>query len=121
RANLETTGTATNARVVPSGVEAFLARTPPPEAPFDLVWCDPPYGADPTELDRACEALRRPGWLTSDARIVLERPARGRAVRDEPRDHARAGGGAFEVTWEREYGDTLVTVLRSRERPCDRA
>lgn len=119
RANLETTGTATNARVVPSGVEAFLARTPPPEAPFDLVWCDPPYGADPAELDRACEALRRPGWLASDARIVLERPARRRAVRDEAPEHAPVGDAAFEVMWERAYGDTLVTVLRSRERPCD--
>lgn len=121
RANLETTGTASHARVVPSAVDAFLARSVPPEAPFDLVWCDPPYGTAPSDVDAVRDALGAPGWLAPDARIVQERPARGRAVRDEASDHARVGGGSFEVTWEREYGDTLVTVLRSRERPDDRA
>lgn len=126
RANLETTDTAPNARVVPASVDAFLTRAAPPEAPFDLVWCDPPYGADPAELDAVRDALGAPGWLGPDARIVLERPARRRAAQDEPPDPARAdpaevGADSFEVTWERKYGDTLVTVLRSRERPDDRA
>lgn len=121
RANLETTGMATGARVIPRGVDAFLSGAPPPEGPFDLVWCDPPYGTDPAELDRACEALVTPGWLAPDARIVLERPVRDPGARDGAPEHARLPGADLEVTWERRYGDTLVTVLRSRERPDDHA
>ncbi len=115
RTNLETTGTASNARIVSKAVEVFLSGAPPPEAPFDLVWCDPPYGAAPSVLDGVRDALVAPGWLAPDARVVLERPARERP------DAPDGAGVGLEVTWERRYGDTLVTVLRSRSRPDDHA
>lgn len=108
RANLGTTGTDADARVVGRPVETFLGGAPAPEAPFDLVWCDPPYGTDPAELDAVLDALSGPGWLVEDARIVVER-----GTGAGPWE----AGESVEVTWERRYGDTLVTVLRSRRRP----
>ena len=123
RANLETTGTASGARVVPRQVDAFLSGAPPPEAPFDLVWCDPPYGIDPSELDGVRDALRAPGWFAPDARVVLERPAQDQSGVAPAPDRDEADGAdariGLEVTWERRYGDTLITVLRSRRRPDD--
>src|SRR3954469_11678765 len=45
RLNLETTGFARAGRVEVRDVVAFTKR-PPPEAPFDIVFCDPPYDLD---------------------------------------------------------------------------
>jgi len=119
RANVDTTGTASRARVVSRAVEPFLAGPVVQEAPFDLVWCDPPYGTDPAEMDRVCAALLAPGWLATDARIVLERPARDPGGTES--DEVRRARSELEVTWERTYGDTLLTVLRPRSRPDDHA
>lgn len=121
RANVESTGVATRARVVPRAVDAFLAGPAPPEAPFDLVWCDPPYGTDPGEIDAVLGALAAPGWLAVDARIVLERAVHDPrdAVADGPAVDAGPVSDVCAVTWERKYGDTLVTVLRTRGEPHD--
>ena len=125
-ANLAATGADDRGRVAQRAVDVFLGGPVAPEAPFALVWCDPPYGTDAAELGAVVAALGAPGWLSADARIVVERGAR-----DDQRARAAgesslcagagAGGdvpddGVFEVTWERKYGDTLVTVLRSRRR-----
>ncbi len=109
RANLETTGTGSRARVASTAVVAFLTGRIAPEAPFDLVWCDPPYGMDQDEIGAVCAALALPGWLAPDARVVVER-----AARDPLPGDAGIASVELEVTWERKYGDTLVTVLRSR-------
>ena len=65
------------------------------------MFLDPPYAATSAELGRVLNGLDRSGWLAEGATVVVERPsARGR--RRLP---------AWKATWERAYGDTLVTVL----------
>ena len=101
RRNLRAVGLADAARVVRDRVERFVRRQPPAEAPFDLVLCDPPYAVTNAELGWVLEALRSPGWLGDDALVVLEREAHS-GPPPLPAD--------WEVTWQRAYGDTLVTV-----------
>ena len=109
--NLETTHLAERARVLTRPVGSVLAVSPPPEAPFDLVCCDPPYEMPASDLVLVLAGLRRPGWLDPEARVVVERAARG-ASAIEP-----GWGDGWNVGWERRYGDTLVTVLRPLQDP----
>ncbi len=104
RANLDTTRLAARGRVRTMPVARFLAAAPPSEAPFDLVLIDPPYAAPAHEATQVLEALTRPGWLTPDARVVLETAAT--SPPPEPN-----GPDALEVRSRRKYGDTLVTTL----------
>jgi 16S rRNA (guanine966-N2)-methyltransferase len=101
RRNLATTRLGERARVRASTVAAFLAGRPPSEAPFGLVFLDPPYESPDAEVGRVLDGLAGPGWLTPEATVVVERPA-GASV---PLPVGWSSG------WERGYGDTLVTVL----------
>jgi 16S rRNA (guanine966-N2)-methyltransferase len=102
RRNLTTTRLRNRARVQGSTVATFLAGKPPDERPFDLVFLDPPYAATSAELLRVLSGLDRSGWLAEDAAVVVERPsAAGSSAAPE----------LWRATWERAYGDTLVTVL----------
>jgi 16S rRNA (guanine966-N2)-methyltransferase len=100
RRNLETTGYTDRARVEAADVERVVAAPPPPEAPFDLVLCDPPYGRAEA-LGSVLAALGRPGWLTAGARLVLET-----ATGVDP-----AVPPGFDVRSRRTYGDTLLTTV----------
>jgi 16S rRNA (guanine966-N2)-methyltransferase len=101
RRNLSVTGTASDATIVTTDVGAFLAAPPPADAPFDLVFCDPPYDVAGDALDALLAPLARREWTNEDALVVLERPAGG----DEPRV------GGLRIDWERKFGDTLVFFL----------
>jgi 16S rRNA (guanine966-N2)-methyltransferase len=81
---------------------AFLAGKPPAEQPFEMVFLDPPYGTTAAEVARVLAALDESGWLAGGATIVLERASVGGPV---------GAPESWETTWERAYGDTLVTVL----------
>jgi 16S rRNA (guanine966-N2)-methyltransferase len=102
RRNLATTRLRGQARVQASTVATFLAGKPPAERPFDLVFVDPPYAVTTGELGRALTGLDRTGWLEEGAAVVVER-ATGAGPAPAPE--------AWKATWERAYGDTLVTVL----------
>ena len=102
RRNLATTRLRGQSRVQGSTVVTFLAGKPPAERPFDLVFLDPPYAATSAELGRVLNGLDRSGWLAEGATVVVERPS-GAGPAPAP--------DAWKVTWERAYGDTLVTVL----------
>ncbi len=101
RRNLERTGFADVGRVVEGDVERFLDRPPPPEAPFAVVCCDPPYETDDGAVDATVDRLTRPGWLAPGALVVVERPVRSTLV-------VPAG---WEPRFARTYGDTLVHLL----------
>jgi 16S rRNA (guanine966-N2)-methyltransferase len=101
RRNLATTRLRNQARVQGSTVATFLDGKPPAERPFDLVFLDPPY-ATSAELGRVLSGLDRSGWLAEGATVVVERPS---GVGPAPAPEA------WKATWERAYGDTLVTVL----------
>jgi 16S rRNA (guanine966-N2)-methyltransferase len=102
RRNLATTRLRDHARVQGSTVAAFLDGKPPAERQFDLVFLDPPYAATSAELGRVLIGLDRSGWLAKGATVVVERPS-GAGPAPAPE--------AWKATWERAYGDTLVTVL----------
>ncbi len=101
RRNLATTRLRGQGRVQASTVATFLAGKPPAEQPFDLVFLDPPYGTSSGELRRVLDGLDRSGWLAAGAVVVVERPS-GAGPLPSP--------AAWEATWERAYGDTLVTI-----------
>lgn len=86
-----------DARLVRQDVDAFL-RTPPPEAPFDLVFIDPPYSDAPDAHHAALVALGAPGWCSDGAVVICETPADGPL---SPSD-------SWRVDWERRFGSTLV-------------
>ncbi|NNE51469.1 MAG: 16S rRNA (guanine(966)-N(2))-methyltransferase RsmD [Sulfitobacter sp.] len=68
-----------------------------PNAPFDLVFLDPPYGKGMGE--RALAALRDGGWITAEALVVWEENA------------PMAAPDGFERVETRKYGDTHITLL----------
>ena len=61
---------AENARVVEGDALATLAGSP---EPFDIVFLDPPFGAD--LWDASAERLESRGWLVANAWIYVEAPA----------------------------------------------
>lgn len=69
-------------------------------APFDVVFCDPPYRKALGE--KALASARDGGWLAPGALIVLEEAA----------DAEIALPGGFEELERRAYGETQVMVLR---------
>lgn len=72
-----------------------------PNAPFDLVFLDPPYGKGMGE--RALAGLRRGGWLAPEAVIVWEESA------------PMAAPEGFARIETRRYGDTHITLLNPTE------
>jgi 16S rRNA (guanine966-N2)-methyltransferase len=99
--NLEHLGLRERARVARSSVASFLAAPPPREAPFDLVFADPPYDTSDDAVAELIDSLTAPGWLATGAMISVERPAR--AVTRPPE--------GFRACWERTFGDTLVVFV----------
>ncbi|WP_433326765.1 16S rRNA (guanine(966)-N(2))-methyltransferase RsmD [Spirillospora sp. CA-294931] len=65
---------------VPSAerVERLVRR--PPDAPYDLIFADPPYALEDAAVTALLEALRDNGWLAPDALIAVERASRGPAL-----------------------------------------
>lgn len=71
-----------------------------PQAPFGLVFCDPPYGKNLGAL--ALNALVGRAWLSSSAIVVLE----------ESRTAKLPGVGGLTRFDQREYGDTQAVFYR---------
>jgi 16S rRNA (guanine966-N2)-methyltransferase len=101
RLNVDVTGFAGVARVETRDVRTFLAA-PPPEAPFDLVCCDPPYQMDDETLAGVLRSFATSEWLAPDAIVVVERA---------PRASLQVPDG-LRMTWDRRFGDTLVWFLQ---------
>ncbi len=78
--NVETLGFGDRVRVIASDVATTLRAPQPPEAPFDLVFVDPPYGMDDADVTAVLAGLDAPGWLADDAIVSVERPARHHIV-----------------------------------------
>ena len=93
RGNLDRLGL--DAQVQRRDVLAYL-RAAGGEAPFGLVFCDPPYDLAPRVAQQLAERL--PPLLAEDARIVTESDKR--APLELP----------FPVVRTRTYGDTQITV-----------
>lgn len=103
RRNLDRLGFGEAGRVVEGDVARFLDRSPPAEAPFGLVCCDPPYETDDAVVDGVLARLAGPGWLLPGAILVVERPAGSTLTVPTGWEHRFA----------RTYGDTLAHLLSS--------
>ncbi|MDQ1429664.1 MAG: rRNA (guanine966-N2)-methyltransferase [Actinomycetota bacterium] len=100
RANLRAVGFAGAARFQRSTVAAFLAASVP-EAPFDLVFLDPPYDTPAAEIDATLATLATGGLVAIGGTVVVERPRHG-----DPLTLPEGWG----IEKERAYGDTLLVV-----------
>jgi 16S rRNA (guanine966-N2)-methyltransferase len=89
------------AEVVARDVRRFLAAGPPAEAPFDLVFVDPPYETPDEVISEQLGALLGPGWLAPGAIVSVERPRR----------HPVVPPAGVSTGWERTFGDTLLSFL----------
>jgi 16S rRNA (guanine966-N2)-methyltransferase len=70
-------------------------------APFDLIFCDPPYGKGLGE--KALQSAIEGGWVAKDAIAVLEERAGLEIGLPSP----------FEIIDQRDYGDTQIVIGRS--------
>lgn len=85
------------ATVVTSAVRRFLTGEPP--TAYDLVFSDPPYPLAGTEVSTDLAALAAPGWLASDALVVVERSKRAADLDWPP---------GFSPGRTRSYGETVL-------------
>jgi 16S rRNA (guanine966-N2)-methyltransferase len=100
-ANLQVVAAGGGAVVAARDVARFLAAAPPAEAPFDLVFVDPPYETADEVITRHLDALLAPGWLAPGAIVSVERPRR----------HPVIAPAGLSKGWERTFGDTLLSFL----------
>jgi 16S rRNA (guanine966-N2)-methyltransferase len=101
RRNLSVTGTANAASVVAGDAAAFVGGAPPEDAPFDLVFCDPPYDFESPALDEVLAPFATREWTSEEAIVVVERPVGVASPNVE----------GLPIAWERKFGDTLVFFL----------
>jgi 16S rRNA (guanine966-N2)-methyltransferase len=99
--NLATLGFDDAARVARGDAAGFVAGPAPREAPFDLVFADPPYDTTDDAVAVLVGAVASAGWRAPSAVVVVERPATA-TVTAPPE---------LPATWARTFGDTLVTFL----------
>jgi 16S rRNA (guanine966-N2)-methyltransferase len=99
RENLERLGLAERSRVAAEEAEHYLGRRGE-EAPFDLVFLDPPFSSG--RLERVLERLE--GWpgLAPRGTLIAEHPA-----------GETPGGAAWRVRFRRDYGSVGLTLLAS--------
>jgi 16S rRNA (guanine966-N2)-methyltransferase len=71
----------------------------PPEAPFDVVFADPPYAVTDAELGKVLDGLVSNGWTAPGAVVIVERAARS----GEPPWPA-----GLESLRDKRYGDTAL-------------
>ncbi|GGX80869.1 16S rRNA (guanine(966)-N(2))-methyltransferase RsmD [Streptomyces hiroshimensis] len=62
---------------VRSGKAEQIVAGPPPAAPYDVVFLDPPYAVTDEALREILLTLRTGGWLAEEALATVERSTRG--------------------------------------------
>jgi 16S rRNA (guanine966-N2)-methyltransferase len=107
RGNLARTGLEERAVVRRSDVRKFLGKVGGARA-FDLVFVDPPYEAGPPELDAVLALLDEKRLLREGFTVVLSRGS-------------RSSNSVIPLHWSiarrLSYGDSVVTLFRSRNPP----
>lgn len=101
RSNVAALGASAKTRLLTDRVERALAVRP--DAPYDVAFADPPYDVPEERIDELLEALAK-GWLAPGAVVVIERSARGPAVRWPP---------GYRPLSSRRYGETMLWYART--------
>ncbi|WP_067481717.1 16S rRNA (guanine(966)-N(2))-methyltransferase RsmD [Actinomadura hibisca] len=83
-------------------VERVVRRAP--DAPYDLIFADPPYPLADAAVTDLLEALRDNGWLAADALIAVERSVRGPAL---------VWPEGYEAERDRRYGEAVFWYGRA--------
>ena len=78
-------------------VSAVLAGSP--QAPYDVVFLDPPYPLENAAVEADLAALVANGWLVPDALVVVERGSRSRGL---------VWPEGLELHREKKYGETVL-------------
>lgn len=99
RHNIDALGLAGRARIFRRDATKLGERPAAFPEPFDLIFCDPPYGTGLGE--QALVGALAGGWLAMDALVLFERSAREEAVAPQ----------GFTLTDSRRHGDTMISVL----------
>jgi 16S rRNA (guanine966-N2)-methyltransferase len=100
------------------GAELRTARVtqvlagPPPEAPYDLVFLDPPYVVTDDAVREILVTLRVSGWLQADALVTVERGTRGGEFR---------WPAGFQGLRSRRYGEGTLWYGRAADDVTDRS
>ncbi|MEV7600087.1 16S rRNA (guanine(966)-N(2))-methyltransferase RsmD [Kitasatospora sp. NPDC089797] len=102
RENVRTIGLP-GAEVRAAKAEKVIAG-PPPSAPYDLVFLDPPYAVTDDELREMLITLSAGGWLAEDALVTVERSTRGGEF---------GWPEGFEVLRSRRYGEGTLWYGRA--------
>lgn len=86
----------------------------PATAPYDVVFCDPPYDVPNDRVAAELAAMAGNGWFADDASVVVER---------ESRDPAPEWPPGCDLERRRDYGGTTLWFLnyRDRESPDEQA
>ena len=95
RANLDTLGAGDRAQLLRTSALAL-----PKQAPFDLIFADPPYS--PGSGTAALRSIEAAGWAAPGAWIAIE-TRRGDVVET----------GQFSIEAERDVGAARITLLRN--------
>ena len=96
RQNIALTGSGAQTRLIRRDARKLPANE---DAPYDLVFLDPPYGKDLGA--RALDVAKAGGWIGDDAMIVWE---------DSTPQPAPDG---FALLDQRKYGATHITILQA--------
>jgi len=96
--NVETLGAGGSTRLFRRDATRMGEATP--NAPFSLVFCDPPYGRD--LAPKALRSCAEGGWLTPGALVVVEEAQGVEVTLPE----------GFETIERRDYGETKVVFGR---------
>ncbi|MGP3948312.1 16S rRNA (guanine(966)-N(2))-methyltransferase RsmD [Streptomyces sp. 7N604] len=89
---------------VRAGKAEQLLSGPAPEAPYDVVFLDPPYAVTDDDLREILLTLRTEGWLAGDALATVERSTRGGEFR---------WPAGFEGLRARRYGEGTLWYGRA--------
>jgi 16S rRNA (guanine966-N2)-methyltransferase len=98
--NLAELGFDARGRLVVRDVPVAVSAEVPGEAPFDLVFCDPPYDLDDGVVLEILRAVTARGWTADDALLVVHRRASPPPL-----------PGGWESVWDRKFGDTLLILV----------
>ncbi|MGV9313157.1 16S rRNA (guanine(966)-N(2))-methyltransferase RsmD [Streptomyces sp. NPDC003691] len=98
---------------VRTGRAEQITAGPPPAAPYDAVFLDPPYAVSDGDLREILLTLVTQGWLAGDALVTVERSTRGGTFRwpagFEPLRSRRYGEGTFWYGRAAAASDTAST------------
>ncbi|WP_405563364.1 16S rRNA (guanine(966)-N(2))-methyltransferase RsmD [Streptomyces sp. NBC_01180] len=62
---------------VRTGKAEQIVTGPAPDAPYDVIFLDPPYAVTDDDLREILLTIGAQGWLTGDALVTVERSTRG--------------------------------------------